>query len=84
MKGDATTQSQIHEHFLTTTIILPLSLFSRDILREVKESKGRFLAKDPKTEEWKEVSDKVAQEKVAQVRVISHEVPLVLARHIAF
>ena len=60
----------------------PSPLFPRDILREVKESKGRFLVKDPKTEEWKEVSDEVAREKVAQVRIIGHKVSLVLARHI--
>ena len=81
MTGDATTKVQNYiNNFLTSSTLLPL--FPRDILREVKESKGRFLVKDPKTEEWKEVSDEVAREKVAQVRMIGHKVSLVLARHI--
>jgi len=81
MTGDATTKVQNYiNNFLTSSTLLPL--FPRDILREVKESKGRFLVKDPKSEEWKEVSDEVAREKVAQVRMIGHKVSLVLARHI--
>lgn len=81
MTGDATAKVQNYiNNFLTSSTLLPL--FPRDILREVKGSKGRFLVKDPKSEEWKEVSDEVAREKVAQVRMIGHKVSLVLARHI--
>jgi hypothetical protein len=81
MTGDATAKVQNYiNNFLTSSTLLPL--FPRDILREVKESKGRFLVKDPNTEEWKEVNDEVAREKVAQVRMIGHKVSLVLARHI--